>query len=68
LHGDAAHEVVAQMLGHLHRNVDVELVVVDGDGVENIGQCVGWKLEIDGGADDLFDAAYGAGGHEGVSS
>ncbi|KAB5588085.1 Acetylglutamate semialdehyde dehydrogenase [Ceratobasidium theobromae] len=62
LEGDGAHDVVAQVLGDLERDLAVLVALagaLDGhlEGVVHLGQRLGRELDVDDGADDPRDAA-----------
>ena len=55
-HRNAAHDIVADMLSDL--NDQLMTVVVDLDGIKQIGQVVGVELDIKNRTDDCHDRAY----------
>ena len=67
-HGDAAHDVVAEVLGDLEDDVDVLRSVLQLDGVEDVGQVARLEADVDHGAEDLGDGSNVAHGDWGVGS
>ena len=59
LHADAAHPALADLLGHLGRDGDLGALELEVhlDGVVDLGQGVGWELDVDDRTGDGDDPA-----------